>query len=115
MSLDFKKVLLLIYFKSAEDRYSFSEIMNIFKMNYGQVVKEVDYLVEHKYLEQDESFVYRLTSKGMEVLKESGIENVDIIDVLDEASDEDVSHPIRNFEKNVVYIPNDFDKKFKGY
>lgn len=89
--------------------------MNIFKMNYGHVIEKVDYLIDHNYLQQDENYVYRLTPKGIDILKESGFENINIIDILGEASDENVTMPIKTFEKNIVYIPIDFDKKFNGY
>lgn len=89
--------------------------MNLFKMNYGQAVDKLDYFIEHKYLERDENYVYRLTSKGLDVLKESGLDNIDIIEILDDASDENVYRQSKSTEQNIVFIPKEFDKKFNGY
>lgn len=110
----YKNIILLIYMNTVNDLYTYQEISSILGFTIEQSMETVESLIGSGYLGQNEKNILYITDFGFQFLKEQKVENVKINDLYS-SSKSFQKHIIEKRAIDDIYIPEDFDKKFKGY
>lgn len=99
---------------TVKELYTYQEISSILGFTIEQSVDTVEGLITSGYLGQNEKNILYITELGFKFLREQKVENADIYD-LSNSSEGFQDHIVEKRAIDDIYIPEDFDKKFKGY
>ncbi|AIQ65349.1 hypothetical protein PSTEL_21720 [Paenibacillus stellifer] len=106
-----KDELILIYTNTVREQFLLTELVHMLGMTYEQVLDIIQALVNNGYLEYSESQFPSLSKHGMEYLNTVGLSEADIYSLYNESTVLlNITHPSK-----FVYIPLNFNMKFKGY
>lgn len=114
---DFRYYLILIYFNTVKDLYSYRDLVNMLGLAFEQVESILGNMIEHQLLKYDNRKNLVITDRGYEELINKGFGNIDVYELFD---NDERYHIEKNKLKEKIdldypYIPKNFDKKFKGY
>jgi hypothetical protein len=113
--MDFKLLIILMYFNSVKNSYSYVELISLLRIPYEQLMIKIDYLIAQGYLYKDGEYaLIDISSKGSLKLKENSLEKFNILNMYNDNTDSIIEVPNR-MEIDEIFIPKDFDKSFKGY
>ncbi|MHA0857528.1 hypothetical protein [Paenibacillus sp. CMAA1364] len=106
-----KDELILIYTNTVREQFFLTELVHILGMTYEQVLDIIQALVHNGFLEYTDNQFPRLSEQGMAYLDTVGLSNADIYSLYNERTVLlNITHPSK-----LVYIPSNFNMKFKGY
>ncbi|MDH6428067.1 hypothetical protein BSK62_06375 [Paenibacillus odorifer] len=112
--MDYRDVLIIFYMNSVKEDYIYADLVELLGLTYTYVIDKIDYLIEQEYLIVNERKIIEVGRKGIEILSEKRFLDINIFDLYDgkELVDGKIS---KQLEINDIYIPKNFDEKFKGY
>ncbi|MEK3875244.1 hypothetical protein [Paenibacillus sp. FSL M7-0420] len=105
--MDYKNLLILVYFNSVQASYSYREISDNFGLSFFQVEDLINELQERDLLTLEA--YYKLTSSALKLLKEYNMLHIDYFESL-EVNSIFTKKPI-GFDE--IYIPVGFRNKIK--
>lgn len=105
--LDYKYLLILVYFNSVQASYSYSEISDSFGLSFFQVESLINKLQEENLLALDG--YYKLTSTALKLLEEYNMLNIDYFESFEVKS----IFTKKSMSFDEVYIPIGFTKKIR--
>lgn len=103
---DYKELLILQYFNTVKAGYSYNEISKIFGLQVEQVDNLIDYLIKKGLI--DIKGYIKVTNKGITLLRHMNLNETEF-----GTTDELNIFTEGILGKNEIYIPNDFNSKFK--
>lgn len=103
--MEYKKLLLLVYFNTIKINYSYLEISEDFGLDQEQIINILETLCEKELLYLDK--YYRISKKGIRLLKDNGLNDIDYYQTLEN----DSILKEKKIELSEIYIPIGFDKK----
>lgn len=111
--MDFKDKLILMYLNSKKN-YLINDMMVMLGITYSQLYDRLEVLVNTGYLCYYDDVILQITDKGLELLKTESLNNIDISETYsnDYLSNKNTKQPMGIGD---IYIPKNFDKKFKLY
>ncbi|AOY77881.1 hypothetical protein [Clostridium formicaceticum] len=113
--MDFRYFLVLIYFNTVGDIYTYSDLVDLLGLTYKQVDNIVSSIMTEGYLSYNENKVIVINDKGIKLLKSNGFYNVDIFSIYeDELINKDTFNN-KKIDINDIYVPKRFTTKFSGY
>lgn len=101
----------MIYTNSVKEHFYLTDLVHILSMSFPQVENQIMELVKRGFLEYNEDWNLLLTGTGLDYLDRNGLAETDIFSIYKERP----TLLKLNRPAEVVYIPLDFEKKFKGY
>jgi hypothetical protein len=112
--MDYRDILIIFYFNSVKSNYIYSDLVELLGLTYSLVSEKVDTLIEEAYLFLDEDKLIQISEKGLVILREKKFSNIHIFDLYDDKglANDKIS---KCLDVNEIFIPKNFDKKFKGY
>ncbi|WP_055669440.1 hypothetical protein [Desnuesiella massiliensis] len=115
--MDYDKIIMIIYFNTYKDTYDFEEIKEYLGFSFDQLDDFINELIVEKLLEYDEDYILKVSNKAIELLETLNLRNILFEDLLLDYSEKMLSDIRSEIKLNIndVYIPENFDKKFKGY
>lgn len=105
MKQEFKELITLIYINTYEDAYQYNELKELLDFSTSQLKEFIKSMQGDGLLDRSDSLM--ISSKGFEILKELGLENVDINELLEEKESLRFSK-INKLEFDDIYIPKNF-------
>lgn len=112
--VNFKELLILMYFNTVQNEYFFSDIVELLGLPIKYTDKMIEQLLEKKLLVINEHNLIHLTDKGFNELVSKGLDDTNLIDLYNSENTLQERKGTK-IELNDIYIPKNFDKKFQGY
>lgn len=114
---DFRYYLILIYFNTVKDIYSYRELVNMLGLAFEQVENILIDMMKQQLLKYDNKNNLIITDTGYEKLNHKGFGDIDIYELFrnDERYHIEKNKLKKKIDLNYPYIPKKFDEKFKGY
>lgn len=113
LKVDYRNLLILVYFNTVKDTYSYQEIMDFLSLTYKQVQEKIYYLLSTGMLSMNELNI-EISTDGIGEISSYNLGDINFYDLYsnDGMLNEHIgpSQPVHE-----LYIPYNFDKKFKGY
>lgn len=105
MRQEFKELIILIYLNTYEDAYQYSELKELLDFSTSQLKEFIKIMQDKNLLEKSSGLM--ITTQGIMILKELGLEKVDINELLEKK--ESLTFSKRNkLEFDDIYIPKNF-------
>lgn len=101
MYYDMKKLLAILYLKSYQDAYQYSELKELLGFNITQLKIFIGKLVSDKLVEDEDRLV--LTEKSINILEKMGLDDIDINSLMKEKTSIDLVKNKLTFDD--IYIP----------
>lgn len=98
--MEYKEMLILVYFKSHYKKYDFREMMELMGMTYGQLQKKIDTLFKSEYLLFINDYIV-LSKDGELLLNDNELSSFGFEDVKIEKRE--------RMNINDIYIPKKFE------
>ncbi len=115
--IDYDKIIILLYIKSYFDTYSYEEIKNCLGFSYIQLDEIIGSMINDKMLRYNEKFLIEIDEDGLNLLEELNLRDVQFDDIISDY-ESDILECIQiegKLEIKDIFIPKNFQKKFKGY
>ena len=112
-NMDFRLTLILIYFNTVKDSYSYSELISIIGITYSQLDEMLKELLNKEFLKYNEYKIISLNELGIKQLIEYGFDDTDIFAIYDDVIDKNSWFTFEKIGVNDIYIPRKFNEKFK--
>ena len=113
--MDFRDFIVLNYLSNFQDTYSLRELASLIGLTLFQVDSKLEKLIENGELLLDDQKLVKLTEKGRKSLRESGLSEVNILDIRDDVTFNEQLFANVTIGVEDIYVPHDFSEKFKGY
>lgn len=113
--MDYREILILLYMNSVKQNYVYSDLVELLGLTYDYVIDKVDHLIDEEYLFINKNGSLEVGIKGSEVLSENNFLDITIFDLYDTRGLVNERISLSPLEINDIYVPENFDKKFKGY
>lgn len=104
MHYNIKKLLAIIYLKTYSDAYEYHELKELLGLNITQLKIFIDNLASEKLIQDKNRLV--LTDKSFNILKQMGLDNIDINSLMEEKITINLIENKLTFDD--IYIPKDF-------
>jgi predicted transcriptional regulator len=108
---EFINLIILMYFNSIKVNPSFTYLAKTIGVSIHQVYDRIELLIESNSLCIDDNIIFRITPKGLKTLEENHMDKIDYFKVVKEDNHAETS----GINKDIIYIPKDFNDKFQGY
>lgn len=109
--MDFRLILILIYFNTIKDSYSYTELISILGVSYSQLDGMLQVLLNKEFLWYNEYGIIAISELGMAELIEYGFDETDVFTIFDDGEDKNKWFSYEKISVNDIYIPRNFNKK----
>lgn len=109
--MDFRLILILIYFNTVKDSYSYNELISIIGVTYNQLEDMLKELLNKDFLRYNEYSIITITELGITELIEYGFDDTDVFAIYEDGADKNSWFSYKKISVSDIYIPHKFNKK----